>query len=186
MQLNPLALTALVLLRERPMHPYEMSRLIQERRYDVILNLKRGSLYHAVERLERDGLIEAVETSREGRRPERTVYQLTEQGRDEFDNALRALITDARYEPPRFMTAVQFLASIPPDDALKLLKLRVLSLESQVAGHDAVLHGDKWPGYTRVHVVEVEYARALAAAELDWVKGIVADLETKELTWDEA
>src|ERR1700754_1878659 len=109
MQLNPLAITALVLLRERPMHPYEMSRLIQERRYDLILNLKRGSLYQAVERLGRDRLIEAVEPSGEARRPERTVYQLTERGRDECDNELRSLITDARYEPPRLRTAVQFL-----------------------------------------------------------------------------
>jgi DNA-binding PadR family transcriptional regulator len=186
MQLNPLALTALHLLHERPMHPYEMKRVIGERRIDDVLNLKRGSLYHAVERLERGGLIEAVETEREGRRPERTVYQLTEQGRDEFDNALRELITDVRYEPPRFMAAVQFLHSIPANDALKLLKLRELSLESQVAGHDAVLHGEKWPNFERIHLIEMEYARALAAAELDWVKGIVRDLEAKELTWDEA
>ncbi len=84
------------------------------------------------------------------------------------------------------MAAVQFLHSIPADDALKLLKLRELSLESQVAGHDAVLHGEKWPNFERIHLIEMEYARALAAAELDWVKGIVADLEAKELTWDEA
>jgi DNA-binding PadR family transcriptional regulator len=186
MQLNPLALTALRLLHEGPMHPYEMARLIRERRIDVVLSLKRGSLYHAVERLERGGLIEAVETAREGRRPERTVYQLTEKGRDEFAGELRELMTDVRYEPPRFMAAVQFLDSVPPDDALKLLTLRVLSLQAQVAGFDAVLHGEKWPNFRRVHLIEAEYARALAAAELDWVKGIVADLETKELTWDEA
>ena len=168
------------------MHPYEMARLIRERRIDVVLCLKRGSLYHAVERLERDGLIAAVETSREGRRPERTVYELTDKGRDEFGSELRELVTDVRYEPPRFMAAVQFLSSLPPGEATKLLRLRAVGLEAQVAGYDAVLHGEKWDGFERVHTIEVEYARSLAAAELDWVKGIVADLEAKELTWDEA
>src|ERR671932_469430 len=101
-RLNTLALTALRLLHERPMHPYEMARIIQKRRIDVVLALKRGSLYHAVERLEREGLIEAAETSREGRRPERTVYRLTEAGRDEYEARLRALTADVVYEPTRF------------------------------------------------------------------------------------
>ncbi len=183
MRLNHLSLTTLALLHERPMHPYEMSRLINERRYDVVLNLKRGSLYHAVERLARDGLIEAVETSREGRRPERTMYRLTDAGRDAFDAELRGLITEYRYEPPRFMAAAQFLSSLPPQDAERLLRLRVVALEAEIAGHDSVLTGDKWPGFQRVHVVEVEYAKALAAAELAWVKAIVADLESGALTW---
>ena len=184
MRLNHLALSALQLLHERPMHPYEMKRLISERRIDVVLDLKRGSLYHAVERLERDGLIEAAETSRDGRRPERTVYRLTDQGRDAFDAELRELITDYRYEPPRFMAAAQFLSSLPPQDAQKLLRLRVLALEAAVAGHQAVLAGEKWPEFTRVHIVEIEYALALARAELEWVKGIVNDLEEGTLTWE--
>jgi DNA-binding PadR family transcriptional regulator len=183
MRLNPLAMTALQLLHERPMHPYEMARLIRERRIDVSLNLKRGSLYHAVERLQRDRLVEAVETSREGRRPERTVYRLTEAGRDAFDTQLRELIADVVYEPPRFMVAAQFLASLPPDEAAKLLQMRRISLESQIAGYDAILTGEKWPGWQRVHVVEVEYVRALAAAELAWVKEIIQDLLSGELTW---
>ena len=184
MRLNHLALTALRLLHERPMHPYEMSRLINERRIDTVLNLKRGSLYHAIERLAGDGLIAAVETSRAGRRPERTVYRLTDRGRDAFDAQLRELITDYRYEPPRFMAAAQFLSSLPPEDAAKLLRLRTVALEAAIAGHDSIVDGEKWPGYERVHVVEVEYARALPAAELAWVKGIVADLEAGELTWE--
>jgi DNA-binding PadR family transcriptional regulator len=183
MRLNHLQLTALRLLHERPMHPYEMSRLISERRIDVVLDLKRGSLYHAIERLERDGLVEAGETSREGRRPERTVYRLTDAGRDAFDAELREIVTDYRYEPPRFMAAAQFLAHFSPEDAARLLRLRAMALESAVGGHDAVLKGEKWPGYERVHVVEVEYAKALAQAELGWVRGIVADIESGELSW---
>src|SRR5690242_14900046 len=72
---NLWALTVLCLLRERPMHPYEMQRLIRERHKDEFLDLKRGSLYHAMERLQAAGLVEPMETFREGRRPERTVYR---------------------------------------------------------------------------------------------------------------
>jgi DNA-binding PadR family transcriptional regulator len=182
-RLSLLGLTALRLLHERPMHPYEMARLIRERRIDEVLQLKRGSLYHAVERLARDGLVEAAETCREGRRPERTVYRLTEAGRDEFEARLRALTSDVVYEPTRFTAAVQFLSSLPPSDALRLLELRLVGLEELVARFEAVLRA----GLERVHVLEVEYARSLAAAELEWVRGVAADLRSGRLRWgDEA
>src|SRR6187551_4114033 len=79
---SPLMLMVLVLLAEAPMHPYEMQRLMQWRGKDDVVRVQRGSLYPAVERLMRAGLIEPLETERAGRRPERTVYQLTEEGRD--------------------------------------------------------------------------------------------------------
>src|SRR5258708_36966023 len=77
---NLWCLTVLCLLRVKPMHPYEMQRLIRHWHKDAFLDLKRGSLYHAIGRLHRHGWIDAVETTREGRRPERTVYRLTEAG----------------------------------------------------------------------------------------------------------
>ena len=68
-QRNVWGLTVMCLLRERPMHPYEMQKLIHERKKDEFLDLKRGSLYQNIGRLER-GLIANLETTREGKRPE--------------------------------------------------------------------------------------------------------------------
>ncbi|MGA7413607.1 MAG: hypothetical protein WBW33_24240, partial [Bryobacteraceae bacterium] len=44
-------LAVLAFLAEKPMHPYEMQRLLGERHKDELLILKRGSLYHAINRL---------------------------------------------------------------------------------------------------------------------------------------
>src|SRR5690242_9694561 len=89
---NLWSLTVLSLLRVRPMHPYEMQRLIREWHKDEFLDLRRGSLYHAIEGLQRAGLIVAVQTTREGRRPERTVYRLTVRGEKELYEWLRGLL----------------------------------------------------------------------------------------------
>src|SRR5258708_25639756 len=91
---NLWSLTVLCPLRVRPMHPYEMQRLIREWHKDEFLDLKRGSLYHAIEQLRRAGWIDPIETSREGRRPERTVYRLTEVGDREELRLLRALLAE--------------------------------------------------------------------------------------------
>jgi DNA-binding PadR family transcriptional regulator len=179
LRLNDLALTALHLLHERAMHPYEMGQVIRRRHIDEILGLKRGSLYHAIDRLVRDGLVEAAETSREGRRPERTVYRLTEAGREAFEDHLRDLLAEARYEPTSFTAAVQFLTSLEPEAARPLLERRLLGLELIVARFDSALALD----LPRAVLLESEYARALYAAELEWVRGVVADLREGRLTW---
>src|SRR5262249_61573002 len=81
---NPLALAVLTCLYEKPMHPYEMAQTLRFRAKQESIKLNYGSLYGVVESLERRGLIEAVETFQEGRRPQRTVYAITEPGKTEL------------------------------------------------------------------------------------------------------
>ena len=46
------------------MHPYEMRTTIQHREHDHLVRIKGASLYDTVDRLAREELIEATETSR--------------------------------------------------------------------------------------------------------------------------
>ena len=66
---NPLALAALCLLTEKPMHPYEISSTLRERAKEESIKLNYGSLYSVMDSLARHGLVEVVETVREGKRP---------------------------------------------------------------------------------------------------------------------
>ena len=77
---SPLALAVLTLLVEAPSHPYEMQRKLVERGKDEVIQFKPASVYRMIERLEQGGLIEVMGTDREGKRPERTVYRITEDG----------------------------------------------------------------------------------------------------------
>src|SRR5215472_3360273 len=89
---NLWSLTVLVFLRLRPMHPYELQSIIRLTHKDDFLQLNPGSLYNSIERLLQAGLIEAAETTRSGKRPERTVYRITEQGGVEAIKWLRELL----------------------------------------------------------------------------------------------
>ena len=90
---NPLALAVLSCLHERPMHPYEISTTLRTRGKEQSIKLNYGSLYSVVESLQKHGLITSVETTREGRRPERTVYEITPAGVDEFEDWLSELLS---------------------------------------------------------------------------------------------
>ncbi|MCL4508477.1 MAG: PadR family transcriptional regulator [Chloroflexi bacterium] len=183
---NLLALPVLALLSERPRHPYEIERLIRERRKDFAIGKRRG-LYHAVDRLVRDGCIEVVETSREGKRPERTVYRITEEGREELEDWLRELLQNPITEYPVFTAAVGFLYYLSSKAVLQSLQARVVSLESGLASiNSALLALQRQLQLPRLVLLEHEYTRALRQAELDWVSSIIADIRSGRLAWNQA
>lgn len=181
--LTPLALVILELLTERPMHPYEMQQLIRERHTDQVVKVRAGSLYHTVERLQRTGLIKVVETEREGRRPERTVYEITETGRDEFHANLRELVRTPETEYPLFGVAVEMLSTLPAREAKELLKHRAVHLEARLAGGEQVLAALAKNGLPRLYMLDTEYLMAMTRAELAWVRQVVDEIGTGDLPW---
>jgi DNA-binding PadR family transcriptional regulator len=180
---TPLALAVLNLLGERPMHPYEMQQLMRERGHDGVIKLKGGSLYSTIERLAAAGLIVPRETSREGRRPERTVYALTETGDDELRLWLRELLCEPVKEYPWFGAALAFLAALPPEEVCLLLERRAIALESGVAALDSILQSLARSSLPRLFTVEAEYAQAMRRAELAWVRQSADDIRTGALEW---
>src|SRR3954468_4265758 len=82
---NPLALAVLACLWERPMYPYEMTTTMRERGKEDSIRLNFGSLYSVIKSLEKNGYIGVAQTEREGNRPERVVYAITETGRREAE-----------------------------------------------------------------------------------------------------
>ena len=119
---NPLALAVLSCLAERPMHPYEMSTTMRERGKHESIKLNYGSLYSVVESLHKHGLIAPRETVKDGRRPERTVYEITSAGRLEFVDWLAELIGTPAKDYPTFEAGLSLIGGLPPDDAVGLLR----------------------------------------------------------------
>jgi DNA-binding PadR family transcriptional regulator len=162
-----------------------MQRLIRDWHKDEFLDLKRGSLYHAIERLRKGGLIDPIETSREGRRPERTVYQLTEAGERHVCEWLKQLLAVPIREPTQFFAALSFLPHLTPEIVQVQLDERTSLLKSEIASLKMVLQ-TMVPKIGRLVLVEVEYALAMREAELAWVNSLLEDLRTGKLTWDPA
>jgi len=176
-------IAVLALLREAPMHPYQMQRLLKERHKDEILALKRGSLYHAIGRLERAGYIEVENTGRKGRRPERTTYRLTLQGKEALLETLRKIIVTPRQESWEFMAAMSFLVHLSPAEALAWLAERCRQLQAAIDARTAGLAAAS-RFVERINLVESEYLIAMRRAELAWVRGLAEDIRAGKLAWD--
>ena len=178
---NPLALAVLVCLAEQPRHPYEVATTLRQRQKHETVRLNYGSLYGVVESLERRGLIEAQETKRSGRLPERTVYRLTEAGRIEVHDWLTELLSTPVKEYPAFQAALSFLPALPPDDVAALLAERAQHLEAGLAQATATRELVQKAGVPRLFWVEAEFDMALREAELGYVRQLVADIESGAL-----
>jgi DNA-binding PadR family transcriptional regulator len=182
---SPIAVAALAMLYEAPMHPYRMQRLIKERGKDEVINVtQRAHLYQTIRRLEREGLISAQGVTREEKRPERTVYEITDKGRSVTLDWMREILSRPDNEFPEFPAAVSFLALLTPEDALRQLELRASALEAELHRIDAGLKAAA--RVPRLFLLEIEYLRALRATELSWVNSVVEQLRAGSLTWNEA
>ncbi|MET8334979.1 PadR family transcriptional regulator [Streptosporangium canum] len=175
-------LTVLALLSVKPSHPYEMHRFILDTHKDYVTGLPR-SLYHAVGRLAEDELIVPVETGREGRRPERTVYGLSDEGRAELATRLRRLLSEPGPDTRGFLAAISLVGCLPVPEAERALLTRAAALESAVFACDAHMRGLEESGLPRVLVLELECERALRSAELTWVRSVLDRLGSGELAW---
>ncbi|WP_235347412.1 PadR family transcriptional regulator [Arthrobacter sp. SPG23] len=130
--LTPLGISALSLLVEEPMHPYEMYQLLMARHEDRLVKVRPGTLYHAVGRLEERGLVETAGTDREGNRPERTTYRITPAGREALTERLQDMLAEPVNEYPSFPLAVAEAYNLPAAVVLDLLDRRLLLLQEQL------------------------------------------------------
>ena len=178
---NPLALAVLVTLYEKAMHPYEIAQTLRQRAKHESVRLNYGSLYAVVEGLERRGLIEARETVREGKRPERTIYGITDAGSREMTDWLTELIGVPAKEYPQFMAGMSFIGALTPDDALAALRLRATTLEMKLAHMRAGRRAAADAGLPRLFLVESEFEEQLVETELHFVNGLVKDLASGDL-----
>jgi DNA-binding PadR family transcriptional regulator len=173
---NPLALAVLVCLYEKPMHPYEVAQTLRSRAKEQSVRLNYGSLYAVVESLEKKGFIKSTGTVREGKRPQRTVYEITEDGSLEMTDWLTELVGTPNKEYPAFMAGLSFLPALDPDDALAALRRRAEALTMRLVSMRGAMQAARDAGLPRIFELESEYEERVVTAELSFVKALVDEM----------
>jgi DNA-binding PadR family transcriptional regulator len=182
---TPVALSVLNLLNEQPMHPYEMRARMRERGHDRAFKIRESSVYDTVARLAERGFIEPVDVTKQGRRPERTVYAITEAGRDELLVWMWELASEPPAESPAFAAPLMFIYSLGRDRALAAFQQRAARLEADISASDAYrrAYAADLPGFVRIFGIEEEYAQAMRRAELGWLRATVTELRDGTFPW---
>jgi DNA-binding PadR family transcriptional regulator len=184
---SPLALTVLALLQYRPLHPYGIQRLIRQWGKDKVVNVgQRTSLYRTIDRLTAAGLIGVRETERDQAYPERTVYEITDTGRAVAREWLLDMLATPKQEFPELPAALSHLLMLAPEEIRDALERRSRTLSEALATLDAEMSAETGHGLPRITMLEAEYLRAVTAAELQWLRSVIDDLRSGNLTWSAA
>jgi len=176
-------LAVLALLSTGPRHPYDIHRLLIETGKVFVTGLPR-SLYHAVDKLEQAGFIEPVGTQRQAGRPERTVYALTDAGREEVRRRVEVLLATPTADADVTYAALSFIAVLEREQAIAAVRTRADALDTAIGRLEAGLAGaaDVQP----LLLVESEYELARMRAERDWMTGIANQIDSGRLAWLDA
>ncbi|MGW3915201.1 PadR family transcriptional regulator [Streptomyces sp. NPDC005070] len=181
---SPLALTVLALLHYKPLHPYGIQRLVKDWGKEQVVNVRqRASLYRTIERLNGEGLIAVRETGRDQQYPERTVYEVTDAGRETARAWLEEMLAEPKQEFPEFPAALSNLLLLTSQDMGDVLEQRAGALAKKLDGLESALAAEADQGLPRITRLETEYLRAVTAAELEWVRAVVEDLRAGRLSW---
>ncbi|WP_327581760.1 PadR family transcriptional regulator [Nonomuraea sp. NBC_00507] len=179
---SPLALTVLALLLSQPLHPYGIQRLLRQWGKDQVVNVgQRAGLYRTIDRLVAEGLVKVRETGRDQQYPERTTYEITEKGRATLHKWLDDMLSTPKQEFPQFPAALSSALMLLPGELSDALTRREQALTETLARLDASVAAGA--GLPRITILEIEYLRAVTAAEAQWVRAVVDDLCAGRLTW---
>lgn len=181
-KLTPLGVMVLALLREGDMHPYEMIRLMRQRHHDRLVPITNGTFYHTVSRLERQGLLAEVGVDRDGNRPERTTYTMTDAGEHAVAEWVRAELPRID-RPMEFRVAVAESHNLDREEVIDLLTERRAALTGE---HRLFTDGVAKARERQVpeqYLVQTGRQAALLAADLAWLDGLLLDLEERRYPW---
>lgn len=179
---SPLSPVVLALLAEHPMHVYGLHRLMQERGLGQLVNIeRRNSVQQAVTRLARDGLVEVDEAVTRGG-PPRTIYRVTDSGSTSLHRWLHTELAGPRAEYATFPVAVSLLAFLTPPVVRDLLEERRGRLADELAAMRAAQ--EEGAHLPPVLLLEIGLGTAMHAAEIDWVDGVIAQIDDGSLNWD--
>jgi DNA-binding PadR family transcriptional regulator len=174
-----LELAVLGLLKERPMHGYQLSRELGDS-LGGLWRVSYGSLYPSLRRLENDGAIESEAGDERGARRKK-VYRITAKGEQVFLELLQESPNDTQTEDARFRMRLAFFRYLPPETRIRLLERRRQALqdrlstiaESERAGRRGT------DDYGRALI---EHNRSVTESDITWLEQLIAAERTKTVT----
>lgn len=160
-------------------HGYQVRRELLSWSADTWANVQPGSIYHALKKMAKEGLLAeaAVEEGESG--PDRTVYRLTHDGETEFQVLLTRALSEPERGPESLSAAITFITTLPRARAVDLLTIRVAKLEGQLANARLSMDAIGKPAHVHELPRLWEYT---GDANIRWARALVDRLSAGEFT----
>lgn len=178
--MNPTRLFVLGALSKRgPMHGHQLRRDARLDRAELWSQVKPGSLYSALHRLEDEGLIKPLRIERNGARPARKVYAITSEGSREL-RALRAeALTEFELKPDPVDLALAISADMDRGVLHSYISDRIAKLRAREAQFEH--HKERrWNDQNTADDLIVAHAEMRIRTEINWHEAVLANIDKLE------
>jgi DNA-binding PadR family transcriptional regulator len=166
--MNPTRLFVLSALAKRgAMYGHQIRRDARVDRAELWSDVRPGSLYGALHRLEGEGLVRALRTEQEGNLPARTVYEITPEGLRELRVLQDEALDEVRFPPDPVDLALATAADVDESTLRGHFEDRVRELTARLSRLEH-LRERAWPDQTVADDLVLEHARLRLRAELEW------------------
>lgn len=165
-------LLLLGVLMRRPSHGYEIAEFFADPAMDHWVVVAKTSLYYSLGRLNREGLVNC-HAERQGGRPQRSVYTITDLGRRTFYDGLQQALREPLYSVDPLDVALFFSEHLATDVLIPLLRERRAGLDLAHARIEGALaaariegEGHSQQGLVLEHRLTVTRSRSTYISEL--------------------
>jgi DNA-binding PadR family transcriptional regulator len=169
-------LLVLSLLLERPMHGYEISQAIKTSEIEVWFEISMPAIYYSLNKLRRGGMI--AEARSRGNVGEKTIYHVTELGREQFFTSAEALLDSPEPIRTEYDLGIFVLNRIPQARALELLQKRIAFLQKWSADLEQKRKDAK---IQPLQQAILNHAIATARLDIDWLTDITKQLQDENV-----
>jgi DNA-binding PadR family transcriptional regulator len=159
-----------------PVHGYVVRRTMLARGWANA----PGSIYNSLKTLEREGLVETTGAERDGARPERTLFALTDAGEAEFQRLLRDTLWHSAQPNHPLLSGLAMLPLLPRTELIEIMRHRAAGLRQQAADacqmRTDILAGSPIPPHV------AESYRLIATqlrSEAEWAEQLADRLSTR-------
>lgn len=173
-------LVILGLLLDRPLYGYEIKQIIEEHMSDWT-SIAFGSIYFALDKLAAEKFVEKVEVEQAGKRPSRSVYEITAAGRAEFLRLLRESWQQVERQYFSIDVCLFFLENLPGDEVKRYLRTRQAGLRATLEHLQS--HREEQlavPEVPHIAMAIFDHTLVHTQAELSWVTDLLAKMESGE------
>lgn len=169
------------LIYEKPLNAYEIIKRLNYMNVKWWFNIADSTVYSTLKTLEKKKYISGV-TEKIGNMPDRTVYSLSEKGKDAFVATLKESILQFNYDTNIFTIAAFFLSTFSPDEQHELLEERLQILQRYRTGMEQQINPLWEDEIPSLHVANVKRMIDLADAEISGTKRLLANASTLSYT----
>lgn len=114
-----------------PLHGHQIRQQAQADRTERYTDIQVGSLYGALKRMAREGLVREVRTERVGNRPERTVYEITPEGSQSLYAIRDAILNKISLPNDPFDLALKESRDMAEEDLTQIVAARLAALRAE-------------------------------------------------------